>query len=232
MQNLAELEKKLGLKFRNLKLLAQALVHRSYLNESQEPGLNSNERLEFLGDAILEYIISRWLYERFPDFSEGNLTNLRSNLVQKTTLAEIATRLSIGENLLMSKGERESGGKENPSLLADSLEAIIGAIYLDLGIEAVRTFIKANFTSTLSQLIERGQFKDFKSLLQEKIQAMVKEPPVYQTIREEGPDHNKIFTIAVYSNHKILGEGRGRSKQEAEEQAAKAGFEKLEEEND
>lgn len=227
MQNLAKLEKKLGIKFKNKKLLAQALVHRSYLNEAEGRGLASNERLEFLGDAVLEFIISKWLYERFPDFSEGPLTNLRSNLVQKPTLAQIAKNLSLGESLLMSKGEKESGGRENPSLLANSLEALIGAIYLDSDMAVTRQFIKQNFTAILLKLIKKGEFKDLKSLLQEKIQAQVKEPPIYKTMKTEGPDHDKIFTVAVYSQSKILGEGQGKSKQEAEEQAAKAALEKV-----
>lgn len=226
MKNLDQLQKRLGVNFNNLKLLAQALVHRSYLNETTGQGLESNERLEFLGDAVLSFIVSSWLYQEFPDYEEGRLTNLRSNLVRTSTLAQTASQLEIGQYLLMSRGEKNSGGKENPSLLANSLEAIIGAIFLDQGIKKTDDFVKANLKPFLKQLLVKGEFKDSKSLLQEKIQEKIKESPVYKTLKEKGPDHDKIFTVGVYSQGKLITKGEGKSKQEAEEKAAKLALEK------
>ena len=226
MKNLDQLQKRLGVNFNNLKLLSQALVHRSYLNETTGQGLESNERLEFLGDAVLSFIVSSWLYQEFPDYEEGRLTNLRSNLVRTSTLAQTASQLEIGQYLLMSRGEKNSGGKENPSLLANSLEAIIGAIFLDQGIKKTDDFVRTNLKPFLKQLLIKGEFKDSKSLLQEKIQEKIKESPIYKTLKEEGPDHDKIFTVGVYSQGKLIARGEGQNKQEAEEKAAKLALEK------
>ena len=227
MKNLEQLQQKLGIKFKDSKLLAQALIHRSYLNEITGQGSGSNERLEFLGDVILSFIVSCWLYQKFPHYDEGKLTNLRSNLVRTSTLAQIASQLEIGQNLLMSRGEKSSGGEKNPSLLADSMEAVIGAIFLDQGTKKVEKFIKIHLKPFLNQMLIKGEFKDNKSLLQEKIQEKIRESPVYKTLKEEGPDHNKTFTIGVYSQEKLLAQGVGKNKQEAEENAAKIALEKL-----
>jgi len=220
MNNLETLEKNLGVNFKNKKLLIQALTHRSFLNETNQPDIESNERLEFLGDTILSFVISDWLFEKFPDYFEGNLTNIRSNLVRTAALATISQQLRIGDHLLLSKGERESGGVKNPSLLANALEAVIGAIFLDQGLKTVKKFIRDNFSLTLDALIRSGGFKDSKSLLQEKIQAETNSSPVYKTLSEKGPDHNKTFTIGVFLNDKLLATGTGKSKQQAEEEAA------------
>lgn len=227
MKNLEKLQQRLGINFNNPQLLAQSLVHRSYLNEITGQELESNERLEFLGDAVLSFIVSHWLYQKFPNYKEGKLTNLRSNLVRTSTLAQIATQLKIGQNLLMSRGEKSAGGEKNQSLLANALEAVIGAIFLDQGVAKAESFIKTQLEPFLNEILSRGEFKDSKSLLQEKIQEKTQEAPIYKTLKEEGPDHDKTFTVGVYSQEKLLAQGVGKSKQEAEEEAAKAAFEKL-----
>lgn len=226
-KNLTQLQQRLGINFNEPQLLAQALVHRSYLNETTGRGLESNERLEFLGDAVLSFIVTNWLYQKFPDYKEGLLTNLRSNLVRTSTLAQIANQLEIGQNLLMSRGEKSSGGEKNQSLLANALEAVIGAIFLDQGIAKTESFIKTQLEPFLKQTVSKGEFKDSKSLLQEKIQEKIKETPVYKTLKEEGPDHDKTFTVGVYTQGKLLAKEKGGSKQEAEEKAAEAALEKL-----
>lgn len=226
MKNLKNLEKALGITFQNPKLLAQSLVHRSYLNENPESDLSSNERLEFLGDTVLSFIISDLLFSWFPTYREGYLTNLRSRIVRTSSLAQIAKKLRLGDYLLMGRGEEESGGRKKPSLLADSLEALIGAIYLDQGDQAARAFIKREFTPFMEKLLKKPKVKDYKSTLQEIVQAKVKKSPVYKTLKAVGPAHAKTFTVAVYLKGKILGQGRGASKQEAQQQAAKAALEK------
>lgn len=226
MKNFKSLEKNLGVKFKNAKLLAKSLTHRSYLNEAKAKDLESNERLEFLGDSILSFIISDWLFRQYPQYPEGTLTNVRSNLVKTEALAQMAKKLKIGEYLFLSKGEKESGGKTNPSLLADAMEAITGAVYLDQSYEGVRSFINDHFQAPLRKLITSGRFKDYKSLLQEKLQAEKKQSPIYKTLKEEGPDHNKIFTVGVFDGKKLLARGKGKSKQSAEGEAAKKALEK------
>jgi len=227
VKNLDQLQQRLGINFNEPHLLAQALVHRSYLNEAIGQGLESNERLEFLGDAVLSFVVSHWLYQKYPDYKEGRLTNLRSNLVRTSTLAQIATQLKIGHNLLMSRGEKSAGGEKNQSLLANTLEAIIGAIFLDQGMAKAESFIKTQLEPFLNQILSKGELKDSKSLLQEKIQEEIKETPVYKTLKEKGPDHAKIFTVGVYRQGKLLAKEKGKTKQEAEEKAAKAALEKL-----
>lgn len=226
-KNLDNLEKKLGIQFKNPKLLAQALIHRSYLNEIAGKGIRSNERLELLGDSILSFIISEWLFFKFPNYPEGELTNLRSNIVRTSSLAQIAQELGLGDYLLLSRGEQESGGAQNPSILANALEAIIGAIYLDQGIITAQNFIKEKFAPLINKITKRGEFKDAKSILQEKLQADLKQAPVYKTLKEEGPDHDKTFTVGVFIQKKLLAKGKGKSKQEAEEKAAKTALEKI-----
>ena len=226
-KNLDILENNLGVKFKNRAWLVRALIHRSFLNETQDKKLKSNERLEFLGDAILEFIVSEWLYNQFPSYPEGMMTNLRSGLVKTESLAEICRQFKIGEYLMMSRGEQESGGQSNPTLLANTLEAFLGAFYLDQGLTTTKKFIHLHFEPLLQKLIRLGEFKDSKSLLQEKIQAQVKESPVYRSLKEKGPDHNKTFLVGIYSQKKLLATGLGKSKQEAEEKAAAAAFEKI-----
>ena len=211
-------------KFKNPKLLEVALTHRSYLNEAKKH-LNSNERLEFLGDSILSFIISTNLYKKFPDYEEGQLTNFRSSLVKTTTLARTAEKIGIGEKIKMSKGEEISGGRNNPSLLADTFEAIIGALYLDQGLKAVEEFLDKTLITLIPKLLERGTLKDYKSLLQEKIQNLYKKSPEYKVEEETGPDHAKNFMVGVYYDNKIIGKGCGASKQKAQQEAAKSALE-------
>ena len=210
--------KKLKNIFKNKKLLDQALTHKSWVNE--HPGeRESNERLEFLGDAILEYFVSKELYERFPSREEGYLTTLRANLVNTDNLAALAKRLDVGKALYLAKGEEDGGGRENTSLLADTVEAIIGALYIDQGLEVVNTFIKENIINEIPEKISRP-LKDAKSRLQEEIQAKNLSTPKYKVIKESGPDHSKNFEIEVLVNKKRLGIGKGKSKSVAEQKAA------------
>lgn len=202
-----------------------ALTHKSWLNEN--PGVRtSNERLEFLGDAVLELIVSEELYRRFPDNDEGFLTALRANLVNTKNLAGIARKLSLGEKLFLSKGEEASGGRTNESLLADTMEAVIGATYIEEGFDAAREFIKENL---LSQVDEKARepLKDPKSSLQELVQSRKLRAPIYRTVKEEGPDHKKHFVIEVSVDGDVIGTGEGSSKSEAEQNSAKAGLEFL-----
>ncbi|PJE70090.1 ribonuclease III [Candidatus Shapirobacteria bacterium CG10_big_fil_rev_8_21_14_0_10_48_15] len=214
-------------KFNNQALFEQALTHRSFLNEAGDKTVRSNERLEFLGDAILDFSVSAWLYQKFPDYPEGTLTNLRSNLVNTLSLAKLAGYLQIGELIQMSRGEKESGGQQNPSLLANTMEAIIGAIFLDQGLIPTEAFIKKQLQASLKEILARGEFKDYKSLLQEKVQSQTGQPPVYEVLHEQGPDHAKTFMMAVLRQGKRLATASGKSKQRAEQEAARLALEKL-----
>ncbi len=218
--------KKLALSFKQPQLLTTAITHRSYLNEHKEIP-QSNERLEFLGDAVLELIVSAFLYHRYSAQSEGTLTALRAKIVQTKTLAKIAKNLGIPKILKMSKGEAESGGRNNESLLADTFEAIIGAIYLDQGLNKAAEFIKHHLFSQLETILNSEELNDYKSLLQELAQAQKMGTPLYTILSESGPDHQKTFTAAVLLNNQTLGQGSGRTKQLAEQQAAKVALEKL-----
>jgi len=213
-------------KFNNQSLFENAFTHRSFLNETKEK-LTSNERLEFLGDSILSFVISTELYERYTDFDEGILTNLRSQLVNTKSLAAIARELEFGRFLRLSKGEEESKGRENESLLANCFEAYIGALFIDQGIHAVRDFLSQTLFKDIEMYVENRLFKDPKSLFQEYVQAQKQNSPIYKVVHEEGPPHAKFFTVGVFVGSNQVGEGSGKSKQEAEENAAKAALEKL-----
>lgn len=213
-------------KFNNQDLFKQAFVHRSFLNEAKE-NLESNERLEFLGDSILSFIVSEHLYKSYPEFDEGILTNLRSLVVNTKSLAKTARNLGFGEHLLLSKGEEESKGRENESILANTFEAVIGALYLDQGIDAVKVFLFEVLIPDVAEYVEKRVFKDPKSLLQEHVQSKKQNSPVYKVLHEEGPAHAKQFTIGVYVENELVGEGQGKSKQEAEEHAAEQALEKI-----
>jgi ribonuclease III len=212
--------------FQNKALFQQAFVHRSYLNESKE-NLESNERLEFLGDSILSFVVSKYLYDAYRDYDEGILTNLRSLVVNTKSLAHMAKTLEFGKHLLLSRGEEESQGRENETLLANCFEAFIGAYFLDQGIEAVEVFLREHLFPQISVYVENKAFKDPKSLLQEYVQSKKHNSPIYRVLHEEGPPHAKIFTIGVFVKDNKLGEGIGKSKQEGEENAAKQALEKL-----
>lgn len=210
--------------FQSKKLLQEAFVHRSYLNETSEK-LNSNERLEFLGDAVLELLVSQYLFNRFPYFEEGRLTNLRSSIVRTETLAKASLKLGFDKKILMSKGEEKGGGKKNPTILANVFEAFLGAVYLDQGLPTAARFVEENLLIFTPEIIKKRAYLDFKSFLQEKIQEKTKASPVYKVLEDEGPDHQKIFTVGVFVQGKMIGRGKGRSKQEAEEGAAKQALE-------
>jgi ribonuclease-3 len=213
--------------FKNQTLLKTALTHRSYLNEHKNENLSSNERLEFLGDTVLEFLTSKFLYENFPSLPEGQLTNIRSNIVCTSSLAAVAKKFNLGEHLLLSRGEKESGGQNNKTLLANVLEAVIGAIYLDQGLAKTEKFIFAILLKDAQKDLKKISSKDYKSLLQEKTQAIFKQSPNYQVLKEVGPDHNKTFTVGVFFLDRIQGRGVGKSKQDAEQKAAQATLEAL-----
>ncbi len=225
--NLIPVEESLGVSFKNKRLIEQALTHRSYLNENPNKSLISNERLEFLGDSILSLIVSNYLYKKYPHSPEGDLTNFRSSLVKTKTLAIIAQKLKLGTFLLLSKGEEDGGGRENQGILADTFESITGAIFLDKGIKVTTKFISTHLFPILAEIIETKAFRDYKSLFQENVQAKEKSAPTYKVLEEIGPDHDRIFVVGVYIGKQNVGEGKGRSKQEAEQEAAKYALEKL-----
>ncbi len=226
MITLDDLEKTIGVTFKTRELLERAFIHRSYLNEARNLKI-SNERLEFLGDAVLSFLTSHFLYEAYPDFPEGTLTNIRSGLVKTNSLATVAKQLNLGDLLRLSHGEEASGGRNNPSLLADAFEALLGAMYLDCGIETVKTFLITYLFPKAKDIVEKKTYIDYKSLLQEIIQQESRISPTYQVVKSEGPDHAKTFWIDATASGRILGSGMGRSKQEAEQAAAASALEKL-----
>lgn len=213
-------------KIKNKKLLEVALTHRSFLNESKEK-VPSNERLEFLGDSILSFVVSGYLFNTYPEFDEGKLTNLRSLLVNTRMLALIAKECELGSKLRLSKGEEEGGGRNNQSLLADTFEAFIGALFMDQGIEEVEKFINFAVIPRADDFIKKNMLKDPKSMLQEYVQAKKQNSPLYKVLSEEGPAHAKQFMVGAYVGEKLFGQGKGKSKQEAEENAAKSALESL-----
>ena len=211
--------------FKNKKYLRLALTHKSWINEHGKD-VESNERLEFLGDAVLEFIVSKELYNRFPAKEEGYLTALRANLVNTVNLAEIAVNLKLGEKIYLSKGEEDGGGRNNPSILANSIEAIIGGLFLDGGIDKAEDFIKDNVIVKIDEKI-KSPLKDAKSRLQELVQAQGFSAPKYEVVEEKGPDHNKIFTLEVSINGKVVGKGEGKNKSEAAQDAANSALDNL-----
>lgn len=213
-------------KFNDPKIEFQVFTHRSYLNESND-ARESNERMEFLGDSILSFVVSSYIYENYPNLKEGELTNLRSILTNTETLYHVAKELKLGEYLKLSKGEEASGGRVNKSLLANTYESVVGGLYLDQGIEAARIFIHDSIISQIDSIIQDQGLKDPKSNLQEILQEKYKESPIYEIIEEVGPDHARTYTVQVRIGSKVLGNGTGKSKQEAEKQAAKEALKSL-----
>lgn len=213
-------------KFKNNQLFIQAFTHRSYLNEAKEK-IESNERLEFLGDSIISFIVSHYLYTSYPMYEEGTLTNLRSLLVNTKSLASAARELDFGKLLRLSRGEEDSKGRENQSLLADCFEAFVGALYLDQGLEVTQSFLSDTILKKAESYVSTKAFKDPKSLLQEFVQAQKQSSPQYKVLKEEGPPHAKEFTVGAFVNDTLYGEGTGKSKQEAEENAASLALENL-----
>lgn len=221
MKDFSVLEKKLKLNFKNKDLLIQAFVHRSYLNEHPGFRLSHNERLEFLGDAVLELIVTEYLYEQYSNKTEGELTNWRAALVNANQLAEAAREIGLGDFLLLSKGEEKDNSKARRYILANTFEALVGSIYLDLGYKVSKEFIKKHLLNKLPQIIEEGLFKDPKSRFQEKAQERLGTTPSYKVLEEWGPDHAKHFIVGVFLNEELIAKGQGSSKQEAEIEAAK-----------
>jgi len=224
--NLDILQKKIGISFSDKTLLNTAFVHRSYLNEHKKYKGPSNERLEFLGDAALSIVVSSFLYEKLPNEPEGKLTTSRAALVRTETLAKIAKSLSLGKHLVLSKGEEDTGGRENPSILANTFEALVGAIYLDQGIDRVGDFLKKTVISNWKSLIETA-VPDNKSRLQEFVQRKYHVSPIYKLISSWGPDHARQFEIGVFISEKNMGRGTGNNKQSAAQNAAKDALTRL-----
>lgn len=220
MKNYKELEKIVNINFKNLELLDNAFVHKSYVNEHRKEGIKDNERLEFLGDAVLELAATRHLFEKCPDRNEGDMTSFRSALVKGKHLAEISESLNLGKYLYLSNGEEKSGGREKKYILANVLEALIGAIYLEHGYEEAEKFITKFILTRLDEIIEQGSHIDAKSRFQEICQEKEDFTPYYEVIEEHGPDHDKYFTMGAYINGVLIAHGTGSSKQKAEEEAA------------
>lgn len=216
-----DFQKQIGIEFSDKNLLKQAFINRSYINENKASGLSHNERLEFLGDAVLELVITDFLYKKYTDKAEGELTAYRSALVNADTCASIAKKLGMESLLLLSKGESKDTGRARQYILANALEALIGAIYLDQGTDKAKVFIENNFTGMIEGIISEGSHVDSKSLFQEKAQEFDGITPVYKTIKESGPDHEKKFTVGVYIGKDLIATGEGKSKQDAEQSAAK-----------
>ena len=217
----------LGISFRWEFLLEQAFVHSSYLNENPGFAGSSNERLEFLGDAILNFIVAEKLYKEFPELPEGNLTEIRASLVCRDTLAEIASSLKLGDWLLLGQGEEANGGRARPSNLANAMEALIGAIYLEQGLARARRFIFRQLKPRLEKIKAGKRIPNYKALVQERVQGQKKPTPVYRLVETAGPDHSKQFTVEILVEGKVVGNGTGKSKKAAENQAARAAWEKL-----
>ncbi|MGE5140722.1 MAG: ribonuclease III [Rudaea sp.] len=226
--NIAGLEASLGIEFEDKSLLQRALTHRSYLNENPNLPWLDNERLEFLGDSILGFVTAEYLYHRFPEMSEGDLTSLRAALVRGQTLAEYAAALELGPYLLVSRGEEAAGGRARRALLAGTFEAVIGAIYLDRGLDAARHFVLRMIEQKTPEIVSERLDRNAKSLLQELSQGRLKLTPTYRTILARGPDHAREFTVQVLLGDRVYGVGQGSNKQTAEQEAARAAIQELE----
>jgi len=225
VKDFSPLEKKLNLNFKNKDFLIQAFCHRSYLNENPDFYLSHNERLEFLGDAVLELVVTEYLYQKYPEKSEGELTNWRAALVNAKILSVVSQDLGFNDFLLLSRGEEKEIGKARQYILANIFEAFIGALYLDQGYETCQEFIKLYSLVKLPEIIEKGLYKDVKSSFQEEAQERVRITPSYKVLDEWGPDHAKHFIIGVYLGSELIAKGEGSSKQEAEEKAAQNALE-------
>jgi ribonuclease-3 len=230
MNEISSIEAALNLTFNDKALLRRALTHRSYINENPDYLLEDNERLEFLGDAVLDFITGEYLYHRFPEMAEGRLTNLRSALVRTERLAQFAIDLALGDHLYLGRGEEESGGRERLALLCDAFEALLGALYLDNGLEATREFIYKTIEPALQEILNLETAKDAKSRLQELAQSHFRITPTYRTVKEQGPDHAKEFTVEAMIGDKTYGQGQGFSKQTAAQAAAEQALDALQQE--
>jgi len=227
LAELAVLQEILGVSFKDLSRLEQALVHSSYINENPDFAPTSNERLEFLGDAVLGSVVAEKLYQDLPSFTEGEMTKLRAALVRRDALARAARAISLGDYLYLGKGEEASGGRRKPVNLAGALEAVIAAIFLDQGSATAKNFILRLFNKELQKVVSQGAGVDYKSQLQELIQAREQQTPAYYVIEAKGPDHDRRFTVEVRAGDTVLGRGSGKSKKEAETEAARSALERL-----
>lgn len=226
-QNIAGLKKMLGFAWNNEKLLQTALTHSSHAYESKTQDPEDNQRLEFLGDAVLELSISNYLFKKYPGSAEGELTKIRSTLVCEPSLARAAKELKLGKCLLIGRGEENSGGRNRPSILADAFEALLGAVFLDQGLDQAALTAINSLKTVINDLMEGRAGKDYKTELQEFLQQKGPDSVNYAIINEEGPDHNKLFTSGVYSHGQEIGRGTGHSKKEAEQQAARQALDKI-----
>lgn len=220
MINFGDFEKKTKITFKDKNLLKQAFIHRSYINENTNVKLNHNERLEFLGDAVLELVVTDFLYNKYPMHTEGELTALRSALVNAVIIAEVALDIGMNDYLLLSRGEAKDKGKARQYILANTYEAYVGALYLDQGYSVADKFIKDTLLPKTEEIVSKKLWRDAKSLVQEKAQEYVGVTPSYKVISEMGPDHDKHFTIGIFFGDLKIAEGKGKSKQEAEQKAA------------
>lgn len=225
MARLADLEKKIGYVFKNADILKEALTHRSYLNENPEWPLPHNERLEYLGDAVLELITTEFLFRKFPRESEGQLTSFRAALVNYQILSRIARKAGFERFMHLSRGEARDTGRAREVILANAFEALVGSLYLDGGYEAARAFVERMVLSHIDEIIEKGLYRDPKSLLQEIVQERRKVTPIYRVLAENGPDHQRQFVLGVFFGDEQVATGSGASKQEAETRAAEAALE-------
>lgn len=220
MPDFSKFEKLVKVVFKDKTLLKQAFVHRSYVNEHPRLGFSHNERLEFLGDAVLELAVTEFLYEKYPEATEGDLTSYRAALVNAVTLSRVADELGMNQYLLLSKGESKDVGRARQDILANTFEAFVGAVYLDQGYAKVERFIARFLFGKIDEIIKKGSWKDAKSHFQEKAQDKLGVTPLYRVLSETGPDHDKQFTSGVFLNGELVAEGRGKSKQDAEQEAA------------
>lgn len=224
---LENFEKNIGVCFVKREYLQQALTHRSYLNENPAFQLSHNERLEFLGDAVLELVVTEFLYTKYPKVWEGELTAYRAALVNTVSISQVASTLDVQKFLLMSKGEAKDTGRARQSILANAYEAIIGAIYLDQGYNVARDFIGRTLIPRTDEIVKKKLWRDAKSSLQEQSQEKRNVTPRYEVVGEEGPDHDKVFTVGVFLGAELICKGKGPSKQEAEQDAARSALDKL-----
>lgn len=227
MEKFAPFEERIGVVFKDKAILREAFTHRSYINETRERGLDHNERLEFLGDAVVELSVTDFLYKKYPKSNEGELTSYRAALVNAVTLGNLGIDIGMEEYLLMSKGEaKDKGTKARQIILANAFEALVGAIYLDRGYEVADKFLNEHLLGKTEEIVKKELWRDAKSFFQEEAQEHVGVTPSYRVISEEGPDHDKDFNVGVYLNDELVGTGSGKSKQDAEQNAAADGLKK------
>lgn len=227
MSDWLALQRTISISFKDDSILEQALIHSSYVNENPGCKFTDNERLEFLGDALLSFIVAEELYGRFTDFGEGDLTEIRISLIRQETLSDIASQIKLGDHLLLGRGEEATGGRTKPTNIADAFESLVGAIYLDQGLDVTRRFVLAKYASQLEDARAKGIGRNYKALLQELTQARHKQLPSYQVVQSSGPDHDKSFTVEVRLGGKVLGAGSGKTKRAAEMDAARSAWQQL-----